>query len=96
MTDEKILKPFDLEVFIQKMGLESCISTPEDYSSIVDDDWYYVLGDGGMKGKDVKTKKIAMHRVKPWKQHKEEQEKLRQLLENEKRKREQAEDEIPF
>jgi len=94
MTDEKIIKPFDFQEFKQKMGLESCVSTPEDYSSIVDDDWYYVKGDGGMLGKDVKAKKIALFRVKTWKEYKEDQERIKQYIEDERRKRKEAEEQF--
>lgn len=86
-------KKFDINVLKERMGLKGTnINVPEDYSSIHPDAWYYVLGDGGMKGKDVIAKHIAMHRVSTWAKHKEDL----QVIENEKKRKLERYDEIPF
>lgn len=84
----------------KKLGLDKLpnINPPEDYSSIQPEKWYYVQGDGGMLGKDVIAKKITMTRVITWYEYKQRQLRGKQMMEDEKRKREQWEQEydIPF
>ncbi len=90
---KKNMKKNDIDEIKRKLGIDKYpnINPPEDYSSIKDDKWYYILGDGGMLGRDVKANKITMTRVKTWREHKEDQIKVKQLIEDEIRKRELAE-----
>lgn len=75
----------------KKLGLDkfSCITPPEDYSSIVPDKYYYVIGDGGMLGSDVIKRKITMSRVQTWKEHKERVQRGIELMKKEKQERDE-------
>lgn len=51
-----------------------------DYSKIDPSKWYYVQGDGGMLGKEVMEKHIAMCRVITWSEHKRQQREFEKWL----------------
>lgn len=57
-----------------------------DYSQIEPNKWYYVQGDGGMLGKDIISKRIAMIRVITWAEHKRQQQEFKKWKEEQERR----------
>lgn len=83
-----MISKFDIQKFKEKLGLGRIGYQQEDYSTIDPKAWYYVIGDGGMKGNDVIARHIAMHRVITWKEHKAQQIRNNEIIDKRKRNEE--------